>query len=112
MKPPADLVIPAPDADTLREICGWDALRLATFPASDFPVDVVRFEGSSSRPVVIARARRAETLKALPASLRARADEAFARSERRFATLRLARRRSLDLSPGPVLMGILNVTPD
>jgi dihydropteroate synthase len=112
MKPSADLVIPAPDVDTLREICAWDAFRPATFPASDFPVDVVRFEGSSSRPVVISRARRAETLKALPASLRTRAEEAFARSERRFPVLRLARGRALDLSPGPVLMGILNVTPD
>jgi dihydropteroate synthase len=108
----ADLVVPAADAESLREICGWDAFRPGTFPASDFPVDVVRFEGSASRPVVISRARRAETLKALPASLRTRAEEAFARAERRFPALRLGHGRSLDLSSGPVLMGILNVTPD
>jgi dihydropteroate synthase len=108
----ADLVVPAADAESLREICGRDAFRPGTFPASDFPVDVVRFEGSASRPVVISRARRAETLKALPASLRTRAEEAFARAERRFPALRLAHGRSLDLSSGPVLMGILNVTPD
>jgi len=108
----ADLVIPAPDAEALREICGWDSFRQATFPASDFPVDVVRFEGSPSRPVALSRARRAETLKALPVSLRTRAEEAFARFERRPAALRLAHGRSLDLSRGAVLMGILNVTPD
>jgi len=112
MTPRADLVIPAADAEILREICAWDSFRPATFAASDFPVDVVRFEGSSSRPVVISRARRPETLKALPASLRTRAEEAFARAERRFSELRLARGRSLDLSAGPLLMGVLNVTPD
>ena len=57
----ADLVIPAGDADALREIASWDGFRPATFAASDFPVDVVRFAGSSSRPVVVSRARRAET---------------------------------------------------
>ena len=108
----ADLVIPAPDAETLREICGWDSFRPATFAASDFPVDVVRFEGSSSPPVVLSRARRAESLKALPASLRNRAEEAFARAGRRPAALTLAHGRCLDFSRGPALMGILNVTPD
>ncbi len=108
----ADLVIPAPDAESLREICAWDSFRPATFPASDFPMAVVRFEGSSSRPVVISRARRPETLKALPASLRTRAEEAFARAERRISGLRTARGRSLDFTGGPLLMGILNVTPD
>jgi hypothetical protein len=45
---PADLILPAPDADTLREIASWDGVRLASYAASDFPVDVIRFEGSSS----------------------------------------------------------------
>lgn len=112
MTPRADLVLAAPDVETLREICGWDAFRPATFPAAEFPVDVVRFEGSSSRPVVLSRARRAESLKALPASLRTRAEEAFARAERRPTRLRLAHGRVLDFADGPVLMGILNVTPD
>ena len=79
----ADLVIPAADAETLREIVSWDGHRAATFAASDFPVDVLRFEGSSSPPVAISRARRAETLKAFPASLRTRAEGAFARAARR-----------------------------
>jgi dihydropteroate synthase len=107
-----DLVIPAADAETLREIVAWDGHRAATFAAPDFPVDVLRFEGSSSPPVAIARARRAETLKALPSSLRARAESAFARAARRPAFLQLARGRRLDLSGDPVVMGVLNVTPD
>ena len=41
MTPPADLVLPAADADAIREICAWDGFRPATYPASDFPVDVV-----------------------------------------------------------------------
>jgi len=109
---PADLVLPCPDPEALREICGWDGFRPATLAASEFPVDVVRFEGSASKPVVISRGRRAETLKAMPASLRSRADEAFARSARRPARLRMARGRHLDFEAGPVVMGILNVTPD
>ncbi len=108
----ADLILPAPDLETLREICSWDGFRPATFPPSDFPVDVVRFEGSASPPVVISRSKRAETLRAMPASLRERADAAFARAAARPARLRLARGGSLDLSGGPVLMGVLNVTPD
>ncbi len=112
MTPAADLVIPARDAGSLSEICGWDGFRPASFPPSDFPVDVVRFEGSASRPVVIARSRRAETLKAMPASLRQRAEAAFGRAGRRPARLALARGRSLDFSAGPAVMGILNVTPD
>jgi len=110
--PPADLVIPAPDAEALREICAWDGFRPATLPASDFPLDVVRFEGSASRPVVIARSRRAETLKAMPASLRQRAEAAFARAARRSARLALAHGRALELDGGPIVMGVLNVTPD
>ena len=112
MTPQADLVIAARDAASLSEICAWDGFRPATFPPSDFPVDVVRFEGSASRPVVIARSRRAETLKAMPAGLRLRAEAAFERAARRPARLALARGRSLDLSAGPAVMGILNVTPD
>ncbi|HEX4439825.1 MAG TPA: dihydropteroate synthase [Thermoanaerobaculia bacterium] len=115
MAPPpvsSDLVIPAPDAASLREICAWDGFRPATFAAADFPVDVVRFEGSASRPVIVSRARRAETLKALPASLRQRADAAFARAAARPASLSIARGRSLDFSAGPAIMGIVNVTPD
>jgi dihydropteroate synthase len=96
----------------LREICAWDGFRPATFAASDFPVDVVRFEGSASRPVIVSRARRAETLKALPASLRQRADAAFLRAASSPASLALPGGRSLDLSAGPVVMGIVNVTPD
>jgi dihydropteroate synthase len=108
----ADLVIPAPDAETLREICGWDSFRPATFPASEFPVDVVRFDGSASPPVIVSRARRAETLKAMPATLRQRADAAFERAGRRPSALVLAHGRRLDLSEGPAVMGVLNVTPD
>jgi dihydropteroate synthase len=109
---PADLILPAADAEILREICSWDGFRTATFPASDFPVDVVRFQGSASRPVVISRSKRAGTLKAMPASLRERAEAAFARAAARPPRLRLAHGRSLDLSDGPVLMGVVNVTPD
>ena len=107
-----DLVIPASDPEALREIAGWDGARPATFAASDFPVDVLRFDGSSSPPVFISRSRRAETLKAFPASLRARAEAAFARAARRLATLRLAHGRALALSGGPLVMGVVNVTPD
>jgi dihydropteroate synthase len=109
---PADLVVPCSDADALREVCGWDGFRPATLSPSDFPVDLVRFEGSASRPVVIARAKRAETLKAMPASLRARAEAAFERAARRPARLAMARGRHLDFAGGPAVMGILNVTPD
>jgi dihydropteroate synthase len=108
----ADLVIPAADAETLREIAGWDGFRPATFAAADFPVDVLRFSGSSSPPVAVSRCRRAETLKALPASLRTRAEAAFARAARKAPALSLARGRTLDLSAGPVVMGVINVTPD
>jgi len=108
----ADLVIPAQDADSLREIFSWDGFRPGTPPASDFPVDVVRFAGSHSPPVVLSRARRVESLKALPASLRARAQAAFDRWDRRPARLALAHGRGLDLTGGPVVMGVLNVTPD
>jgi dihydropteroate synthase len=107
-----DLVIQAPDTATLREIASWDGFRPATFAASDFPVDVVRFAGSSSPPVMVARSRRAETLKALPASLRSRAEAAFERAARRPRALRLAHGRTLDLSGAPALMGVVNVTPD
>ncbi len=112
MSAPADLILPCPDAETLREICGWDGFRPATMPASEFPVDVVRFEASASRPVVISRAKRAETLKAMPASLRSRAEAAFERSARRQPRLRWGHGRHLDFETGPAVMGILNVTPD
>lgn len=108
----ADLVIPAADADSLREIAGWDGLRPATFAASDFPVDAVRFRGSATPLIAVSRCRRAETLKALPASLRSRAEAVFVRAGRRPGRLRLAHGRELDLSQGPVVMGVLNVTPD
>jgi dihydropteroate synthase len=108
----ADLILPATDAEALREIASWDALRLASYSASDFPVDVIRFAGSSSPPVVVSRARRAETLKAMPASLRERAQAAFVRFATRSGGLRLAHGRSLDFSAGPVVMGVVNVTPD
>ncbi len=109
---PADLVIPAADMALLREIASWDSVRLASFAASDFPVDVVRFEGSTSPPVAVSRARRAETLKAMPASLRERAQAAFDRAARAPAHLALAHGRHLDLSGGPAVMGVVNVTPD
>lgn len=112
MPVPADLVFPAAIAELLREIVSWDGVRLATFPAADFPVDVVRFERSASPPVVVSRARRAETLKALPGSLRERALEAFARAERPRRHVALPGGRKLDLSHSPVVMGVVNVTPD
>ncbi|MEP6994476.1 MAG: dihydropteroate synthase [Acidobacteriota bacterium] len=108
----ADLVIPAPDPASLKEIASWDSIRLATFSAADFPVDVLRFEGSVSPPVVVSRSRRSETLKAMPASLRERAGAAFARAGRRPDHLALAHGRKLDLSAGPAIMGVVNVTPD
>jgi dihydropteroate synthase len=108
----ADLVIPAADAEELRAIASWDGFRPGTFAAGEFPVDLVRFEGSSSRPVVLSRARRVESLKALPASLRSRAEAAFERAARKPSLLRLAHGRALDLSAGPVVMGVINVTPD
>src|SRR5262249_13771536 len=108
----ADLILPAADAETLREIASWDALRLASYSPSDFPVDVVRLAGSSSPPVVVSRARRAETLKAMPASLRERAQAAFVRFAARPGRLRLAHGRALDFSAGPAVMGVVNVTPD
>jgi dihydropteroate synthase len=107
-----DLVIPAASAAQLSEIASWDGFRPATFPASEFPVDVVRLEGSSSPPVVLSRAKRADSLKALPGTIRSRAQEAFDRAKLRPEKLLLAHGKSLDLSQGPVLMGILNVTPD
>lgn len=112
MEPFADLVIPAADIETLREIYSWDGFRPATFAASEFPVDVVRFEGSGSPPVALSRARRAGSLKGLPAGLRGRAEAAFERAGRKHSGLRLARGRMLDLAGSPVVMGVLNVTPD
>ena len=108
----ADLVIPAADPALLSEIASWDGFRPATFPRSDFPVDVVRLAGSASRPLVVSRARRAETLKALPASLRDRASAAFARAGAPPRSLALAHGRSLDLTDAPVVVGVVNVTPD
>ena len=111
-----DLVIPADNAALLREIASWDGFRPATFPPSDFPVDVVRFDGSSSPPVVLSRARRAESLKALPATLRERASATFAISARTPALLKLAHGRTLALASDegvlPLVVGIVNVTPD
>ena len=112
MPVPADLVFAAANAEALREIASWDGFRPATFAASEFPVDVVRLERSASPPVVLSRARRAESLKALPASLRERAQRAFERADRRTPFLTLARGRRLDLTGGPAVMGVLNVTPD
>lgn len=108
----ADLVFAAAGAEILREIASWDGFRTATFPASEFPVDVVRFERSPSPPVVFSRSRRAETLKALPAGLRERAASAFARFERPPTFLGLPGGRQLDLSTAPIVMGVVNVTPD
>jgi dihydropteroate synthase len=102
----ADLVIPAPDAERLREIASWDGLRLASFSPSEFPVDVVRFDGSPSPPVVVSRARRAETLKAMPATLRQRAEAAFERAGRTPNLLTLAHGRRLDFSAGPADGGL------
>jgi len=107
-----DLVIPAGNAVLLREIASWDGFRPATFAASDFPVDVIRFDGSSSPPVALSRARRAETLKALPASLRERASAAFGKAAHAHSFLRLAHGRSLALDAQPAVVGIVNVTPD
>jgi dihydropteroate synthase len=107
-----DLVIPASDSSLLAEICSWDGFRPATFPASEFPVDVVRFAGSSSRPVVVSRGKRAETLKALPASLRERAGAAFTRAGAKPSRLGLRAGRFLDLVEAPLVMGVVNVTPD
>ncbi|HEY3123536.1 MAG TPA: dihydropteroate synthase [Thermoanaerobaculia bacterium] len=112
MKVSADLVIPAAGAAELLEIASWDGFRPATFAASEFPVDVVRLEGSASPPVVLSRARRAESLKALPATLRGRAQETFERAGRRIAKLALAHGGILDLGEPPAVMGIVNVTPD
>jgi dihydropteroate synthase len=112
VKVSADLVIPAASAAELAEIASWDGFRPATFPASEFPVDVMRIEGSNSPPVVLSRARRAESLKALPATLRGRAQEAFERADRRIAKLALAHGGILDLGEPPAVMGIVNVTPD
>jgi dihydropteroate synthase len=112
VKVSADLVIPAESAARLLEIASWDGFRPATFAASEFPVDVVRLEGSASPPLVLSRARRAESLKALPATLRGRAQEALERAGRRPASLALAHGAVLDLSRPPAIMGIVNVTPD
>ncbi len=108
----ADLVIAANDASDLLEIASWDGFRPATFSASEFPVDVVRLEDSPSPPLVLSRAKRAESLKGLPATIRHRAQSAFERAARAHGSLTLARGRSLDLSRGPVVMGVVNVTPD
>ena len=112
MRVSGDLIVPAASAAELAEIASWDGLRPATFAASEFPVDVVRLEGSSSPPVVLSRAKRAESLKALPGTLRSRAQEAFDRAARRPEKLALGHGRGLDFSRGPAVMGILNVTPD
>ncbi len=112
MKVSADLVIAADNAAELLEIASWDRFRPATFAAAEFPVDVVRLEGSVSPPVVLSRARRTESLKALPATLRGRAQEAFERAGRRIARLALAHEEGLDFGEPPVVMGIVNVTPD
>lgn len=112
MRISADLVIPASSVVELAEIASWDGFRPATISPSEFPVDVVRFEGSSSPPVVLSRSKRPESLKALPATLRNRAEAAFGRSARSPGVLRLSHGRSLDLSDGPVVMGVVNVTPD
>ncbi|HEY6064724.1 MAG TPA: dihydropteroate synthase [Thermoanaerobaculia bacterium] len=107
-----DLVLPASTPGLLKEIASWDGVRLATFAAADFPVDVVRFDGSASPPVVVSRAKRAQMLSAFPASLRERALAAFARAERPRPSLALAGGKKLDLSRAPVVMGVVNVTPD
>lgn len=107
-----DLVIPASDAASLREIASWDGFKPATFAAAEFPVDVVRLDGSSSPPLVVSRARRSESLKALPASLRQRAAAAFEAASARPSAVRLPRGRSLDLDRAPLVAGVLNVTPD
>jgi dihydropteroate synthase len=108
----ADLVIAAEDRATLAEVAGWEGIRPASFSAADFPVDVVRFAGSASPPVVLSRHRRAETLKALPATLRQRAQAVLERVERPSPRLSLARGGHLGFSDGPAVMGVVNVTPD
>jgi dihydropteroate synthase len=108
----ADLIFPAENAAALAEIASWDGFRPATFAASDFPVDVVRLDGSPSPPIVISRSKRAETLKALPATLRARGEAAFDRAARKPGRLPLGGGKGLDLSQGPAIMGVVNVTPD
>ena len=108
----ADLVIPAAGPAELAEIASWDGFRPATFGRGEFPVDVIRLTGSASRPVVLSRARRAEDLKALPATLRTRAEAALERAGATRRSLGLARGGALDLSGAPVVMGVLNVTPD
>jgi dihydropteroate synthase len=108
----ADLVFAAANAESLREIASWDGFRPATFAASEFPVDVLRFERSPSPSVVLSRARRAESLKALPATLRERSQSVFDRAERSRPFLSLARGRRLDLGSEPAVMGVVNVTPD
>ncbi|HTD53433.1 MAG TPA: dihydropteroate synthase [Thermoanaerobaculia bacterium] len=112
MDAPPDLIIPARDAAELSEIASWDGFRPATFAPSDFPVDVVRFAGSLSPPVSIARAKRVETLKALPATLRQRAQTAFELVAKAAPRMPLAHGRSLDLASPPLVMGVINVTPD
>ena len=112
MTAPADLVFPASGREALAEILAWDGVRAASLAASEFPVDAVRLAGGSPRPVVVSRARRAETLKALPASLRERAGAALERAERPAGPWRLARGRQLDPSDSPLVMGVVNVTPD
>jgi dihydropteroate synthase len=108
----ADLAIAAEDRGTLAEVVGWDGIRPASFSTADFPVDVVRFAGSASPPVVLSRHRRVETLKALPATLRQRAQSVLERAERTSPPLALARGGQLDFSEGPAVMGVINVTPD
>ena len=108
----ADLIFDAATAETLREIGSWDGFRPATFPVAEFPVDVVRFERSASPPVVLSRARRVETLKALPSSLRERAVSAFSRLQKAPRSLDLPGGRRLDFPTTPIVMGVVNVTPD
>lgn len=108
----ADLVFAAAGAAELGEIYGWDGLRPATFAATEFPVDVVRLRGAASPLISLSRARRPESLKALPATLRGRVEDALRRSALPHASLRLRAGRCLDLSGVPAIMGVLNVTPD
>lgn len=112
MRVSADLIIPAADAEELSAISSWDGLRAATFSRAEFPVDAARFHKTASPLLFLARARRTESLKALPVTLRSRAEEAFERAARRPTALSLARGRVLDLGAGPAVMGVLNVTPD
>jgi dihydropteroate synthase len=107
-----DLIFPAATPAELSEIYSFDGARTGTFATGDFPVDVVRFGGSSSPPVAFSRGRRAEALKALPGSLRDRVERAFAKISSTPTALALPRGRLLDLSAGPLLMGVVNVTPD